>query len=199
LLNLSYGYGKVYLVLHEQLGSTRQGGMIELPIPAFETGVMRGRFSPGDHHLYLCGMFSWAGNATAPGGLYRIRKLSRPSHLPMGLHAVEAGIELVFHEKIDPESIDVANIQIEQWGLKRSAKYGSDHIDQRKVAVDRAILLDDAKTVRIESSKMKPSWGMEIRYKLKASDGSPVQGTIHNTLYEFGERKAIRAPGAEVD
>ncbi|MFM8261539.1 MAG: hypothetical protein ACKN9S_04615, partial [Pirellula sp.] len=54
-------------------------------------------------------------------------------------------------------------------------------------------------SVRIESSKMKPSWGMEIRYKLKASDGSPVQGTIHNTLYEFGERKAIRAPGAEED
>lgn len=199
LLNLSYGYGKVYLVLHEQLGSTRQGGMIELPIPAFETGVMRGRFSPGDHHLYLCGMFSWAGNATAPGGLYRIRKLPRPSHLPLGLHAVEGGIELVFNETIDPKSIDVANIHIEQWGLKRSAKYGSDHIDQRKVAIERAILLDDAKTVRIESSKMKPSWGMEIRYKLKASDGSSVQGTIHNTLYEFGEKKVIQAPAGVGD
>jgi hypothetical protein len=26
---------------------------------------------------------------------------------------------------------------------------------------------------------------MEIRYKFKASDGKAVQGTIHNTLYEF--------------
>jgi putative heme-binding domain-containing protein len=185
LLNLSYGYGKVYLVLHEQIGSRRQGGMIELPIPAFETGVMRGRFSPGDHHLYLCGMFSWAGNATAPGGLYRIRKLSKPSHLPMALHAVEGGIELVFGEAIDPKSIDVANIHIEQWGLKRSAKYGSDHIDQHPVQIDRVSVLEDTKTVRIESSQMKPSWGMEIRYKFKASDGKAVQGTIHNTLYQF--------------
>jgi hypothetical protein len=185
LLNLSYGYGKVYLVLHEQIGSRRQGGMIELPIPAFETGVMRGRFSPGDHHLYLCGMFSWAGNATAPGGLYRIRKLSKPSHLPMALHAVKGGIELVFGEAIDPKSIDVANIHIEQWGLKRSAKYGSDHIDQHPIQVDRASVLEDTKTVRIESSQMKPSWGMEIRYKFKASDGKAVQGTIHNTLYQF--------------
>jgi hypothetical protein len=189
LLNLSYGYGKVYLVLHEQIGSRRQGGMIELPIPAFETGVMRGRFSPGDHHLYLCGMFSWAGNATAPGGLYRIRKLSKPSHLPMALHAVEGGIELVFGEAIDPNSIDVANIHIEQWGLKRSAKYGSDHIDQHPVKIDRVSVLEDTKTVRIESSQMKPSWGMEIRYKFKASDGNSVQGTIHNTLYEFAEKK----------
>jgi hypothetical protein len=166
--------------------------MIELPIPPFETGVMRGRFSPGDHHLYLCGMFSWAGNATAPGGLYRIRKLPRPSHLPLGLHAVEGGIELVFNETIDPKSLDVANIHIEQWGLKRSAKYGSDHIDQHQVAIERATLLEDTKTVRIESSKISPSWGMEIRYKLRAIDGSPVHGTIHNTLYEFANKKASK-------
>jgi hypothetical protein len=185
LLNLSYGYGKAYLVLHEQVDGKRQGGMIELPIPAFPTGVMRGRFSPGDHHLYLCGMFSWAGNATAPGGLYRIRKLSQPSHLPLQMHAVGSGVELEFAVAIDSKSLDPANIQIEQWGLKRSARYGSDHIDQHAVEIDRVELKPDGKTVRIESKQLKASWGMEIRYKLQAADGKPVRGTIHNTIHQF--------------
>lgn len=188
LLNLSYGYGKVYLVLQEQVQGSRQGGMIELPIPAFPTGVMRGRFSPGDHHLYLCGMFSWAGNATAPGGLYRIRKLPQPSQLPLEMHAVDGGVELVFSQPIDPSWIDPANVHMEQWGLKRSAKYGSDHIDQHPLSIDRVALQSDGMTLRIESKDLKPSLGMEIRYKLRAVDQTPIQGTIHNTIHRIGEK-----------
>ena len=185
LLNLSYGYGKVYLVLHEQVGGKHQGGMIELPIPAFPTGVMRGRFSPGDHHLYLCGMYSWAGNATYPGGLYRLRKLPQTSHLPLQLNAIHGGIELVFSEPIDPKSVDPANFQMEQWGLKRSAKYGSEHIDQHTLQTDGVTLLEDGKTVRVQSRQLTPSWGMEIRYKLQGIDGKPIEGKIHNTIHQF--------------
>ena len=196
LLNLSYGYGKVYLVLHEQVqgGSPgeRQGGMIELPIPAFATGVMRGRYSPGDHHLYLCGMFSWAGNATAPGGLYRIRKLSQDSYLPLQMRALEGRIELDFASPIDPKSIDPAKVRMEQWGLKRSARYGSDHIDPHTIDVQRVSLSEDGKTVRIESLELKPSWGMEIQYTFRSTDGQLVQGTIHNTIHHLGVQAAVQ-------
>ena len=44
LLNLSYGYGKVFVVPFEKIGNQVQGGIFELPIPRFSTGVMRGRF-----------------------------------------------------------------------------------------------------------------------------------------------------------
>ena len=44
LLNLSYGYGKVYVVPHEHIDGQVQGGMCELSIPQFPTGVIRGRF-----------------------------------------------------------------------------------------------------------------------------------------------------------
>ncbi len=47
LLNLSYGYGKVYVVPFEDIGGQKQGGMCALPIEQFPTGVMRGRFPPG--------------------------------------------------------------------------------------------------------------------------------------------------------
>ena len=87
LLNLSYGYGKIFVVPHENVDGQWQGGMCELPVPAFPTGIMRGRFHPTDKQLYCCGMFAWAGNATQPGGLYRIRYTGRPTYLPITLRA----------------------------------------------------------------------------------------------------------------
>src|SRR3954464_13741179 len=48
LLNLSYGTGRIFLVPHENIGTQIQGGVVQLPIPDFPTGVMRGRFNDGD-------------------------------------------------------------------------------------------------------------------------------------------------------
>ena len=115
LLNLSYGYGKVFSVLHEQVGGVRQGGMIELPIPNFPTGVMRGRFRPQDQQLYLCGMFAWAGNATSPGGLYRLRPTDQQIVLPVALQAKKSGLHLTFAESMDSSSLDPKNIKIKTW------------------------------------------------------------------------------------
>ena len=49
------------MVPRERAGDQLQGGVCELPIPQLATGVMRGRFGPGDGQLYACGMFAWAG------------------------------------------------------------------------------------------------------------------------------------------
>src|SRR5262249_20924134 len=73
LLNFSYGYGKVYIVPYEKVGGDVQGGMSPLPIAPFPTGVMRGRFHPGDGQLYCCGMFALAGNRNKTGALLRVR------------------------------------------------------------------------------------------------------------------------------
>ena len=65
LPNLSYGTGKIFIVPHEEIGGVWQGAVCELPLPSFATGIMRGRFG-ADGALYVCGLFGWAGNATAP-------------------------------------------------------------------------------------------------------------------------------------
>ena len=121
LLNLSYGDGKVFVVPHERVGGVMQGGMIELPLPPFPTGVMRGRFHPSDGQLYLCGLFAWAGSAIHPGGLYRLRATGQPMHLPVGLHATKSGLKLTFTEPLDRASLDAKNVQIKTWSLKRTA------------------------------------------------------------------------------
>jgi putative heme-binding domain-containing protein len=187
LLNLSYGYGKVFLVPHENVRGTMQGGMIELPITPFPTGVMRGRFHPTDGQLYLCGMFAWAGNATHPGGLYRLRATGQPMHLPIGLHATKSGLKLRFTEPLDPTSLDVKHLQIKTWSLKRTADYGSKHYDEKSLQVRGVTLSADAKTITIDVADLRPTWCMEIRFAFRSVTGAPVQGLLHNTIHELAE------------
>ncbi|MGB2498750.1 MAG: DUF6797 domain-containing protein [Mariniblastus sp.] len=188
LLNFSYGYGKIYVVPHEEVDGQMQGGMCEFPISQFPTGVMRGRFSPDDGQLYCCGMFAWAGSQHQPGGFYRVRYTGKPLHLPIGLNATRSGVKIRLSGAVDSESAtDVSNYSINTWDLKRTANYGSKHYNEKRLAVKSATLSDDGTTVFLEIPDLPLTWGMEINYALKSTDGKPVRGKIHNSIYKFGD------------
>ena len=188
LLNLSYGYGKIFVVPHERVAGQVQGGMCELPLPVFPTGLVRGRFHPGDGQLYACGMFAWAGSATQPGGLYRVRHTGHPVHLPIRLEARPAVVRIGFSGDLDPASVsDVAKFKLKIWSLKRTANYGSQHHDERPLEVRSVRLESDRRTIRLEVPELRPTWGMEIVYDVRASGGEPVRGAIHNTIHSLGE------------
>jgi len=80
LLNLSYGMGRAFIVPHEEVGGAWQGAVCELPMPAFATGIMRGRFCD-DGALYTCGMFAWAGS-----GVMKNRRTCRSRFMPRRGH-----------------------------------------------------------------------------------------------------------------
>jgi putative heme-binding domain-containing protein len=187
LLNTSYGMGKIYVVPHETVNGQAQGGMCALPLPTFPTGVMRPRFHPTDGHLYVCGMFAWAGNQTVPGGFYRVRYTGKPADLPVGLKAKVGAMELTFTDALDPKAVDARSFDLKVWGLTRSKNYGSKHIDEKPLAVARATVSTDRKTVRLDLPNLAPTLGMEIKYRLKGTDGRLIIGTIHNTIHELGK------------
>jgi putative heme-binding domain-containing protein len=188
LLNLSYGTGKVFVVPHEKVNGRVQGGLCALPLPAFPTGVMRGRFHPRDGQLYVCGMYSWAGNQTQPGGLFRIRCTGQPVHVPLGLQATTAGLALTFSGTLDrPSATDARSFAVKTWSLRRSAKYGSDHFDEKAAAVKAARLSEDGKTVFLAVADLEPTWCMEIRYSLQSADGKRIDGVLHNTIHHLPE------------
>jgi putative heme-binding domain-containing protein len=195
LLCSSYGEGKLFLVLNEPVpgrdDGARQGALLELPGVAFPTGVMRGRFH-ADGALYLAGMFAWAGDAVQPGGLYRVRATGRPARLPLRLHATKRGLELAFTEPLDPAGIDppalaAGALQVRVWSLKRTAEYGSDHYDERPLAVRNATLSADGRILGIEIADLAPTWCYELRYSLRARDGAPVNGVIHGTIHALAD------------
>ncbi len=187
LLNLSYGYGKVFIVLSEQSGEKMQGGMATLPIPQFPTGIMRGRFHPRDGQLYTCGMYAWAGNQTQPGGFYRIRYTGKPVVVPVGLAARSDGMEISFSGELDrSRSTDPHNYSVRVWGLKRTANYGSDHIDERALPLRSVELSADGRTVKLVIPNLAPTWCMAITYAIKGARGTDVSGEINNTIHWLG-------------
>lgn len=188
LLNLSYGSGKIFVVPYETVNGVEQGGMCALPIPALPTGVMRGRFHPTDGALYACGMTAWASDRTAPGGMYRIRATRKPMYLPIGLHATKNGLKITLTDRVDRVSAaDPSNYSVETWSLKRSAKYGSDHYDQKRLRVSEGSLSDDGRTISLSLPDIRPTWCMAITMKLKGSKGEAIERTIHNTIHQISE------------
>lgn len=188
LLNLSYGYGRIFVVPHEVVDGVVQGGMATLPIPASPTGLVRGRFHPVDGQLYLCGMYAWAGSATQPGGFYRVRYTGQPIAVLIGLHARKWGLELVFSEPLGRSSAaDVARYSVKTWSLKRTANYGSPHFDERPLSITRAVVSEDGRRVSLHIPEIRPTWGMEVRYTLQSPSGQPIEGVAHNTIHKLGK------------
>lgn len=188
LLNLSYGYGKIYVVPHERIGPDddvrMQGGMSPLPLPNFPTGLVRGRFHPGDGALYACGMFAWAGSQQADGGLYRIRATGEPMHLPVEFHARTGELELGFTDEFARDSAtDPENFTVRVWSLKRSRSYGSKHVDERTLRVTKARLGANGRSVVLEIPDLAPTMGLSVRWDLTGKDGRPVDGELHGTIH----------------
>ena len=91
-------------------------------------------------------------------------------------------------DPIDPAGVaDPKNYSIKVWGLKRSQNYGSPHVNEKPLTVAKATLSADGKTVRLDIPDLVPTWGMEIRYRLKGVDGRSITGVIHNSIHEIGK------------
>lgn len=186
LLSLSYGYGRVFRVLMEELDGASQGGMVALPIPALPTGLVRGRFHPGDRQLYVCGMFAWAGNQTLPGGFYRITRTSEPLNMPTSWHALTGRISLEFSDPLDEvTATDPGRWSMRAWDLNRSANYGSPHVNEHELRIRGVALSEDARTVTIDVPDLAPAQGVEIRYTIMSARQTPVEGVIHGTIHRL--------------
>ncbi len=183
LLNLSYGTGQVFAVPGEEKGGLWQGAVCELPLPPFATGIMRGRFS-ADGTLYTCGMFAWAGNATAPGGFHRIRATGRAACVPLAVHARPGQLEVVLSDPIIPASFTPETCRMKTWSLKRSAGYGSAHVGEKRLPVS-AVSSPDGKSLILSIPGLAPTQCYELILSGKDASGAPVERNLHGTLHRL--------------
>ncbi|XOV92413.1 MAG: DUF6797 domain-containing protein [Bacteroidota bacterium] len=186
LLSLSYGYGKIQLVLHEKINGQRQAGVIDLPGVNFMTGVMRGRFNPADQHLYACGMSAWGTNQMIKGGgLYRIRYTGKPLTVPIGLSAHSDGVILEFADALDEKSISPNSFKVQTWFIFRSANYGSKRYDIRTLTITDVDLSPDGKKVKLIIPDIEPIDIMTIDYELMDKQGNKLSGSLQNTIHNL--------------
>ncbi|MEE2707001.1 MAG: DUF6797 domain-containing protein [Planctomycetota bacterium] len=189
MLHLSYGRCQMCLVLREAVKGVVQGGTYKFPL-VFESGVMRGRFSPHDGQLYLSGLRGWQCAATKDGCIQRVRYTGKPADLPVGLNVRKDGLVLRFSRPVDRQAAsDPDNFHVEQWNYRYSSNYGSkdykvsdpNRTGRDEVEVFGVRMLDD-RTVFLEVEEVRPVMQMGISYAIKAVDGVDVRQTIYNTI-----------------
>ena len=173
LLNLSYGYGKVYTVPHEVLNGQAQGGMCALPIAASPSGLHRGRFHPVNKQLYAAGMFAWAGSQQSDGAFCRIRSTGKPSYVPIKTKATKGTYTITFSDPLPADT----SFKVKVWNLKRTAKYGSKHLDERELEISKATI--SGKQAILTIPDLEPTWGMEISCDLGNNNKRVIHASIH--------------------
>lgn len=184
LLNLSYGYGRLYIVPHESVNGQLQGGVCALPLPDFPTGVMRGRFHPNGF-LYACGMVGWATNCQQDGGFYRLRPTGRPVRVPIGVSSRPGSLSLTFSDPL-PREVDASTFAARAWNLRRSADYGSPHLDERPLPITAASVDANRRTLTLSLPDLAPTPGLEITWRLRDAEAGEIDGSIHLTLHALG-------------
>jgi hypothetical protein len=132
-------------------------------------------------------MFAGAGNATQPGGFYRLRATGKAYTLPRELKATKRGLTLTFTDTLASESLDPSKVQVKTWSLKRTANYGSKHFDEKALEVRATHLSPDGRTLTLDIPEIQPTWCMEIKYQLQSAAGNSISGKIHNTIHSLGE------------
>ena len=121
LLNLSYGYGKVYVIPFEESGRADAGRHLRVAHRSAADGNHAGPLSPAgppvlhQRHVRL----GWRARRS-PAASIEYRYTGRPMHLPIALHAVQGGLEITFTDPLDRRTAgDVRNYTVETWALKR--------------------------------------------------------------------------------
>ena len=112
-----------------------------------------------------------------------------------GLHVSKDSVEITFTNPLDEATAtDAGNWSVEQWNYEWAEHYGSGNFslaDPKKkggdslkdaVEISGVALSADKKTVRISLPDVKPVMQMNIKYNIKAADGTTIHSEIFNTI-----------------
>lgn len=212
VLGLSYGTGEVYLILRDEIQTPDaiidQGGIVKLGIQ-LPTGLIAGRIHPGTGDLYVCGLFGWSSDRTAPGGFYRIRPFTdawaHVLNVPHRVRMMEDGIELGFLGALDAAAAcDVSNWSVSAWNYQRSANYGSatyalDGTAGAKTSwtVSGVELGVDGRTVRVVIDDFEPAMQVHLTWSIADANGRPLAHeaylTVHAVHQESGGVSSVES------
>ena len=173
--------------------SLTQGGVVGFPLE-FDSGLMRGRFSPVDGQLYVTGLKGWVSSAVQDGCLQRVRYTGLPVDMPVAVRSHQNGLAITFSRELDLDSAeDPDNYSLEAWNYRYAADYGSPDLKlsdpliegHDEIEVRSATLLDDRKTVFLEIPGLQPANQVKIGYQVATRDGRAVHDTLHYTLHSL--------------
>ena len=194
-LFMSYGKCLLYGVGMDTVGGTTQASLVPFGLK-FQSGIMRGRFSPKDGQLYLSGLKGWQNAATRDGGFFRVRYTGHPVHTALKAHAAKNGLKITFSTPLKTEvAQDAANYSVELWNYRYSGGYGSPELSVKnpgkdghdKLAVKSATLSVDGKSVFLAIDGLTKADQYSVKFTLNAADGAEMRSEIIGTIHKLGD------------
>jgi len=120
-------------------------------------------------------------------GFDRVRYTGKAVHSIEAIKYTPKGLRLTFTQPLDAkEAADAENFSARRWNYLRSSNYGSATYEvknpekkgREKVTVQSARLLPDGRTVEIDLEDFRPVNQLEVKFKLKAKDGTEIHGVV---------------------
>lgn len=199
LLHTSYGKCSLFKVMYENVDGTMQGAAVRFPLN-FDSGIMRGRFSPFDGQLYVTGLRVWQSSGAREGAFHRVRYTGKAVNMPKDLHIKPNGIEITFTNPLDAQlAKDPENYAVDHWNYLWTQNYGSKLYsvsDPTKTVGDKGQsafkgedlkiqsvkVSNGGKTVFLEIKGLIPVMQYRVRYNLDAANGDQVRQEIYGTI-----------------
>jgi hypothetical protein len=209
LLHTSYGTCSLYNVMYEFVDGTIQGGVTRFPLQ-FNSGMNRPRFSPFDGQLYISGLTGWQSSGSKEAALQRVRYTGKPVHMANGLHVTKSGVEITFTNPLDAASAtDAGNWSVEEWNYEWAEHYGTPYFstsDPAKkgnsakdaVEITSIKLSADGRTVSLELAEVRPVMQMNVKYNIKAADGTAIKSEVYSTINKVPGSDAVAGNGPAV-
>ena len=192
-IQISYGNGKLFLVLEQDVDGTKQGFVTELGV-RLPTGVMRGRVHPATGDLYVAGLVGWSSDQTDVGGFYRVRRTSAPLDIPVGFGAHQGHVVIDFDKPVDVEkATDVKRWSAQCWEYRWTEQYGSPDFKadgtqgRDDLPVESVRVEDDGRRVVLEIPNLRPTMQLHVRMDVPFQDGTDKQTYVHGTIHALGD------------
>lgn len=204
MLHLSYGKASLFTLMSETVDGQVQGGLSKLPLQ-FGSGIMRGRFNPGDGQLYVCGLKGWQTTGLRDGVFQRVRYTGQRANMPVDLHVKHSSIELTFSDPLNRiEAEDISNFSAYWFNVKWSSDYSSARYAPNNprmrwekqqseppgeyLPLHSVKLSADNKTIIFEVPNLRPVSSVVLRLRIKAEDGTRINQEICHTINAVPEK-----------
>jgi azurin len=184
LLHLSFGMGRHFLVLRNEVDGQWQGALVPL-VGDFRSGIHRGRFRSQDGQLYVTGMDGWNSFTPDDGCFQRVRYTGGPVQLPIGFHLHENGVTVRFTEPLDRAVAGQTASHFAQcWNYRYSEAYGSPEFSTTHpgvrghdpLPIASAHVLPDGRSLFIEIPDLQPVSQLHLLLHVNRERMAPGEG-----------------------
>jgi sugar phosphate isomerase/epimerase len=186
MLHLLWGRCGMMLVLRDTSGLVPQGAVVPLPVK-FQSGPNRATFRASENALYVAGSTGWQTSAVKDGALQRVRFTDKPVRVPVGWRQDGNALEFRFAVPLERSTAsDPGSYALKRWNYRYAEEYGSKDwsvADPSKngrddVAVTKAALLPDGRTIRLELADAVPAMQYELRYNVDLEGKGTASGQL---------------------